>query len=321
MRPSSLLSPLGLFFAAPAVLAQTSQAPLTGDALDLRLVTFNIRYDTSAREPGEKPWWESGCGSDPAGCRMPHVVDQLRHIIDAAPAGAPTLVGLQEALANQITDVVINLGDSWQYIGDGRDGGSRGEHCPILYDANAVEVLHERTRWLSDTPETVSKYRGIGQPRVVTIGVFRDLASGERFIHANTHLDAWNANARAAQIQIALTQISIVQASFGPLPVSLSGDFNTQPGNDAHLVMLESGIMRELWDLTESNRRAGPTDGTWTTFSPGYPAERLDYIWLGIDGRSPWEARQYEIVDNVIDGVFISDHRAVVGDVRLSTGA
>lgn len=318
MRTSSLLFPLGLLLALPAALAQESQVPFAGDALDLRLVTFNIRYDTSDRDPGEQPWWETGCASNPAACRMPHIVHQLRHIINAAPNSAPTLIGLQEAFANQITDVVLNLGNSWQYIGDGREGGNRGEHCPILYDADAVEVLHERTRWLSDTPEVSSSYRGIGPPRVVTIGVFRDLATGERFIHANTHLEAWDANARAAQIQIALSQISVVQAVWGGLPITLSGDFNTEPGHDAHLVLVDSGYMRELWDLAGSSRRAGLTDGTWTTFSAGERAQRLDYIWLGVNGRSTWETRGYEIIDNVVDGVFISDHRAVVGDLRLS---
>lgn len=315
---------LVLVAAASPALARFIQAPMVSSidsGLDLRLVTFNIRYDTSAREAGEQPWWHSSCSHSAAGCRMPHVVDHLRRLIDAAPAGAPTIVGLQEAYANQITDVVVNLGDKWQYIGDGREGGSYGEHCPILYNAAAVEVLHERTRWLSDTPETPSIYRDAEKPRIVTIGIFRDRITGERFIHANTHLDAWDANARSAQIQIALDQISRVQAEHGPLPVTLSGDFNTSPGDDAHLALLDSGYMRELWDLAGPEGREGSRDVTYTTFTPDAPdQQRIDYIWLGVDGQATWEAQRYEITDNVADGVYISDHCAVVGDLRLVRG-
>lgn len=319
MKWTILISPVLLATAVPALPQpqRNNQAQLTEDGLPLRLVTFNIRFDATYREPGEKPWWDIFCNTWPSRCRMPHVSSHLRSLVATAPRGSRTIISLQEALKNQLHDIQSRLGSSWAHIGVGRDDGkSKGEHCPILYDTTALRLIHAETKWLSDTPDKVSKMKGTGHPRVVTIGVFEDLATGERFIHANTHLEAWVGDARAEQVKVVVAQLRGVQEKYGPLPVSLAGDFNSAPGEDAYETMLQSGYMKELWDVAEHGARAGVYETTYTTFTPGQEESRLDFLWVG-PNEDQYEVRKYEIMNNVEKGMYISDHRAVVGDVFL----
>jgi len=317
MKWTILLSPLLLATAVPALPQGKPQVQLTQDGLPLRLVTFNIRFD-SGSEAGEKPWWDIFCNTWPGRCRMPHVASHLRSLVASAPRGASTIISLQEALKNQLSDIQVRLGSSWAHIGVGRDNGkSKGEHCPILYDTNALHLIHSETKWLSSTPDKAgSKIKGTGHPRIVTIGVFEDRASGERFIHANTHLEAWIGDARAEQVRIALEQLQHVQKKYGPLPVSLAGDFNSAPGEDAYETMLQSGYMKELWDIATYDTRKGIYETTYTTFRPGQEESRLDFLWVGTD-QDRYELREYEIMNHVDKGMYISDHRSVVGDVFL----
>jgi len=40
------------------------------------------------------------------------------------------------------------------------------------------------------------------------------------------------------------------------LAVFLAGDFNSFPDREAYLAMTKSGLMRDIWDLVELERRA-----------------------------------------------------------------
>lgn len=322
MKWTTPLTPALLVAAAVHALPQRDQAQLTGEGVALRLVTFNIRFDGTNLEAGERPWWDALCdmGYDYEHCRMPQVVNHLRDLVTSAPPGASTLISLQEVLSHQRADVQANLGASWASIGVGRDDGRhKGEHCPILYDTRLLRLVHSETKWLSETPDKPSRMPGTNNPRVVTIGVFEDRASGERFIHANTHLDAWVGDARAAQVRVVVECLRDVRSRFGPLPVSLAGDFNSQPGEDAYETMRQSGYMRELWDLAKPGARGGVFEATYTTFSPGQDESVLDFIWVGPDDEDLFEVRGYHVMSNVEGEMFFSDHRAVVGDVVLKT--
>jgi hypothetical protein len=119
----------------------------------LRLASYNIRFDKFGSEPlsgsdatkvagpekpeGEMPW----------GTRRYKVADELLfHRVD--------LVGIQEALRNQIMDLQVLLGDDWGWIGVGRDDGKdAGEHTPIFYNKRRLELLDSTNFWLSPTPD------------------------------------------------------------------------------------------------------------------------------------------------------------------------
>ncbi|KAK0611286.1 endonuclease/exonuclease/phosphatase family protein [Immersiella caudata] len=306
-----------LLFIAPlfgGALSQTTPAPLS-----LRLVTFNIRYAATSLSTGEKPWTASSCtASNPSTCRKFLLLNQLDSILATAPSNGTTLIGLQEVLSSQLSDIKSHLGSSWSHIGIGRDDGkTRGEYSPILYRNDLLTLLFSETKWLSPTPDTPSFGWNAGSRRVVTIGVFESKTTGRRFIHANTHLDNASAQARTEGIKVAMGRIEAVQKQWGPVGVVLTGDFNSAKGQDAHKVVADGGVMEELFDLASAEGKVkGTNRATFTGFQSG-TLTFIDFIWVGPKKEKKFTLQRYEIWGNVAQGVYFSDHRAVVGDVTL----
>ncbi|KAL8418151.1 hypothetical protein RB594_001678 [Gaeumannomyces avenae] len=191
---------------------------------------------------------------------------------------------MQEVLNSQLKDVKKGLGSDWDHVGVGRDDGkTKGEYSPILYKKTDLRLLDSTTKWLSPTPDEVSFGWGAGSRRVTTIAVLEHAATGRKLLHANCHLDNVSAQARSEGIKVVVAQIKAMLAKWGPLPVSLSGDFNSSPYDDAFKTLADTGFMKgELFDLAQPDKVVGPYTGTYTTFSPdGRGAARIDFLWLG----------------------------------------
>lgn len=313
MHLSTLLS-AGLMATTTTTFAQAASLPM-------RLITFNIRYAAVLRDINEQPWTSDLlCGtSKPLNCRAPHVINLLKTKADtevSSAGGGVALIGLQEVLNNQLLDIKAGLGANWTHIGYGRDDGkTAGEYSPILYRADRLKLVYSEMKWLSPTPDVVSFGWGAGSRRVVTIGVFEDVATGRRFMHANTHLDNVSSQARTEGIKVVVARIKAVRAMYNDdLPVTLTGDFNSEPDGDAHKTLAAMGYLTEVWDSGAT--RLGSNQLTYTGFTTTGKS-RIDYVWFGPTAEKRFAARQFQIMDNYVDGVFMSDHRAVVADLTL----
>lgn len=229
-----------------------------------------------------------------------------------------SVIGLQETLEGQLSDIMASFGSDWASIGVGRDDGDKGgEFNPIIYRKDVFEVEHSETKWLSLTPDTPSKDWGSGSNRIVTVAVFKHTATGRRFIHANTHLDNASGEARTNQIGVAVDVIKAVDTKFGPdLPVTLTGDFNAADTDGAYSTLVGEKYVEDLYKLASTAQRTGGA-ATYTGFSDEF-SSRIDYIWLGPQGKNSFSVDAYKTVDNLVDGVKVSDHKAVVGDVILN---
>lgn len=282
-------------------------------SLPIRVFSFNIRYATSSLETNEKPWWSILCLFDHDRCRDYHLCSTLGNY--AYPVET-AVIGLQEVLDDQLSDVLSNLGSSWAHIGVGRDDGdTEGEYSPIIYDTEVLRVVYSETKWLSETPDEVSYGWGAGSRRIVTIGVFEHIATGKRFLHANTHLDNVSQQARIEGIKVVVSQIETVQATYGPLAVTLTGDFNSDPtGTDAYSTLKGLDYVTDMWTTAT---HLGTNQLTYTGFSDT-GVSRIDFIWYGPNDGSYYTVNQTEIVGNKVNGIYISDHRMVVGDLILN---
>lgn len=293
------------------IAAQTTASVLprqTGPQ-DVRSITFNIRYAAPAGIY-ERPWSTRG----------PLVISQLKQATTSATeAGSVPIIGLQEVLNQQLLDIKKGLGSEWAHLGTGRDDGKQsGEFVPILYKTDTVRVLASTQKWLSKTPDTPSFWLGAGSKRYVIVAVFEVIKTGKRFIAANTHLDNVSQEARVEGVKIALQTIRTMQSQWGnSLGVVLTGDFNSAPGSgDAYGTIDKDGYLDDLYTLATAAQRFGPS-GTFSGFDPkAEPNNRIDFIWLG-PNTTAWTVRRYEVLSNVVGGVYISDHRAVVGDITL----
>ncbi|POS74248.1 endonuclease/Exonuclease/phosphatase [Diaporthe helianthi] len=286
----------------------------------LRLISFNIRYDNTDLSFGdlELGWLGLPCAGDQTLCRAPGVIDTLANQTDEVSSVA--VVGLQEVLGHQLNDIMGALGADWASIGVGRDDGKGGgEFNPIIYRRDVFEAEHSETKWLSLTPDTPSKDWGSSSNRLVEIAVFRHVATGRRFIHANTHLDHQSGEARTNQIGVAVDMIKAVDARFGPnLPVTMTGDFNAGDRDPAYTALVNERYVDDLYTMFgfDPSRRTGQP-ATFTGFADEF-SSRIDYVWIGPQGSNAFSVNAYKTVDNVVNGVKVSDHRAVVGDITFN---
>jgi iron complex outermembrane receptor protein len=260
-------------------------------AQDLRVVSFNIRYD--AAQDGLDRW----------PLRRPHVVDHLRR-------AAPELIGLQEVLRNQLDDLGALAG--YASVGVGRDDGrDAGEFAPILYRSGRLTVLETSTFWFSDQP-TVPGSRSWGNnvTRVCTWARFHDRATGTRFYVYNVHLDHQSQASRERSVASLLD--SIRARRHADDPVLVTGDFNAGEDNPAVRAMV--AVFRDTY------RVAHPADtvvGTFNAFRGDSTGPKIDYIFAG----EGWEVADAGI-DRALspEGRNLSDHFAVTARFRPTLG-
>lgn len=285
-----------LVLLAAAVLALASDPAWAADrrpaAPDsaLRVMTFNIRYDTA--NDGADAW--------------PHRKDLVASMVRLHGAD---LVGLQEALRHQIGDLLERL-PGFAYVGVGRtDGREAGEYSAILYHTGRFERLDDGTFWLSETPEVPGKGWDAAFERVVTWAKFRDRETGAVFFHFNTHLDHVGVQARAESARMIRQRIA---ALAGDAPVVLTGDFNTTDETEPYAILTggEAGLQDAM--RVSEHPHHGPTS-TWNGFEAIAPDQRIDFVFVGGGVR----VRQHAILADTWDGRFPSDHLPVLAELVL----
>ena len=194
--------------ALPSAVAQVApREPLT-------VMTFNIRYGTA--KDGENHW----------SARREMLFDVIRE-------QNADLIGLQEALAFQIDEIIVAV-PGYAVVGVGRDDAARaGEYSAILFRKDRLRVAEAGTFWFSDTPSvTASKSWGNNITRICTWTRFID-ADGRGFYHFNLHLDHESQPSR--EKSAALLKQRIETRPFASEPVIVTGDFNVGERNPALL--------------------------------------------------------------------------------------
>ncbi|KAJ6119732.1 Endonuclease/exonuclease/phosphatase family protein [Penicillium sp. IBT 18751x] len=283
--------------------------------LPIRVLTHNIRYATTSPFKGERLWAE----------RRQLMLNELEYHTRYC---RESFICLQEVLHNQLEDIRAGLNPAqgsksqkWAYIGVGRDDGHEaGEYSPIFYRPAVWELLHWETVWLSETPSKPSKSWDAASIRIVTIGVFTHRASGNTVLALNTHLDDQGPRSRLEAARIIRSRIQGYQrGQYGGFisDIFLAGDLNSQENQEAYVDLTGSGDLCDTSKLVDASRRYGNID-TATGFGYGGHSERIDYILLGSEGNQTWRVDGYSVMPNRFDdGVFNSDHRAVVADLTI----
>lgn len=291
--------------------------------LPIRVLTHNIRYATTSPFQAERPWAE----------RKQLLLNEFQY---EARHCQETFICLQEVLHNQLGDVLAGLNQEaepeaseWGYIGVGRDDGHEsGEYSPIFYRKAVWELIHWETVWLSKTPETPSKSWDAASIRIVTIGVFTHRQTQSTILAMNTHLDDQGSQSRFEAARIILEKISdykkktynhngLTRVISG---VFLAGDFNSEENQEAYKEVTKRLI--DAYKEVESAKRYG-NHITWTGF--GYEdeaASRIDYVLVEPPANQTQRltVSGYGALGNKFDdGIYCSDHRAVVVDLILSS--
>lgn len=252
-------------------------------------MTYNLRY---ASPKGPEAW----------PLRRP----AMKALLEEFP---PDLMGTQEGVYPQLRDLASDLpGHDW--IGTGRDGGSRGEFMAIFYRRDRFEPLAYDHFWLSDTPEVIgSSTWGNTNRRMLTSVHFRDRRTHREFHLWNTHLDHALQPAREKGA-------ALIRARLAKLPPSdrviLMGDFNAVATKNVVYDALTKEIgFTDSWFA--SARRRNETLDSFNGFGkPTFNSARIDWILF----RGEAEVSHAEVVDLAPGGRLPSDHYPVLARMR-----
>ncbi|WP_200946156.1 endonuclease/exonuclease/phosphatase family protein [Rhodanobacter sp. Root561] len=217
----------------------------------LRVMTFNVRVPA---DTGMNAW-----------------ENRRDLMVQVIKEQHPDLLGTQELTEEQGEYLAAHL-PGYAWFGQGRDGGTKGEHMGVFYRTDRLTVEHSGDFWLSDTPDVPgSRTWGQPLPRMVTWAWFHRRDGGGSFVYLNTHFPYRDEDVRPRM----LSAKEIVQW-IGKLPadtrVILAGDFNCAPETSVHAALTHD--LQDAWMTAAS--RSGPAK-TFHNFT-GNPDQRIDWI-------------------------------------------
>ena len=263
-------------------------------AQELNVMTFNIRYNTSRDSINAWPNRKDFA----AGQVLFHQVH---------------LLGVQEALHDQIVDLQQRL-RQYRYVGVGRtDGKEKGEYSAIFYDTTRLRLMESKTFWLSETPDSIGK-KGwdAAIERIVTWAKFRDRKTGKEFYHFNTHFDHMGKIARRESARLLVDKVAAIARK---TPVVVTGDFNAHPDDEPIRVIVDSSSNKRLIDAKAVS--ALPHFGPVGTFNGFGAKERdsqpIDYIFI----RNGFKVLRHATLSQTLQGRFSSDHFPVFASLQL----
>lgn len=257
-------------------------------------MTFNIRMNTPA--DGANAW---PLRKDKAASQI------VFHQVD--------LLGVQEALFDQMNDLQQLLPE-YKYVGVGRDDGkTKGEFSAIFYKASRFEVLSSSTFWLSESPEVPgSKGWDAAITRIVTWAYFKDKKTGKRFYMFNTHFDHMGKMARANSAKLLLEKVNTIA---GQTTAIITGDFNSEPTDEPIQIIKNSADALHLSDTEAISETPhyGPT-GSFNGFQPAELKDvPIDYIFY----KGKIKVFRHATLSQTWKGRFSSDHFPVFATVSI----
>lgn len=276
---------------AAATVAPLRAAEVPSDPAELCAVTYNLRFASAS---GGNAW----------PTRRPMMQALLREL-------QPDLMGTQEGVYGQLRDVASDLPEL-DWIGLGRDGGSRGEFMAIFYRRDRFEPLEYDHFWLSDTPLVMgSSTWGNTNRRMLTWVLFNDRKTRRNLYFWNTHLDHALQPAREQGAALILERIRTT-AKPG-VPLLLAGDFNAVAGrNPVYDQLVRDGGMTDTW--TAAGLRRNERMNSFNGFEPARAeGQRIDWIL----SRGPVSVRASEVITFARDGRYPSDHFPVAAWLTL----
>lgn len=262
---------------------------LSINAQDLRVLTYNIKYDNPYDTVNG---WNN---------RKDFLISQINYNL-------PDILGTQEGLYNQLEDIKNGL-HGYSYFGVGRDNGdNEGEFSAIFYNKTEINLLEERTFWLSQTPEIPSKGWDAAIKRICTYGLVEVKKTEKKILIFNTHFDHIGEKARLESSNLILQKIKEINVD--KLPVILMGDFN--------LEIESEGIQNILKHLNDThimaNKSFGP-DGTFNGFHFDKPVTRkIDFIFSSLE----IEVLKSGILSDSNDCKYPSDHFPICVELNFN---
>lgn len=256
---------------------------------ELKVASFNLRRSGTL----EHDKWEN---------RAPRCLELLK-------TEKFDIFGTQEVQKCHI-NTITSAG--YKVVGEPRDDKPDPEHSTIFYNPETVEMLSNKTFWLSETPDIPgSRSWETACPRICTFGTFKHKASGKIFVFYNTHLDHKSLLARENGMKLVMKKIAIYKMD---MPIILTGDFNSKP--ESNVYKITAGKLSDARYAAEKTL-PGP-DGTFHGYKSDPAAWRgkrpIDYIFVNDNAV---KVKTFQVVNDFKNKKSSSDHFPVVATVIL----
>ncbi len=235
------------------------------------------------------------------------VKNRAAFLLAALDAYAPDSFGVQEATAQWLELLDSGLGSRYARVGVGRDSSKNTEYSAVYYRTDKFKLLDSGTRWLSKTPNKAGSKDFLSSfPRICTWATLKNKQTGRVYTHLNTHLDHVLESTREQQAQVLVAQAKALEAKGA---VVCTGDFNTEEGAKAYKVVAAA---LDDTKMTAAVSDSGPTFHDYGRLLTG-KQKPIDFIFVtrGVS------VQRYKIIDNKIDGMYLSDHYGLCSDLVL----
>lgn len=259
--------------------------------LELSVMTFNLRFQTTHDEDNAWTFRKDLAAN---------ILKKYR----------PTVAGTQEGLHEMMTDMQERLPE-YDWIGEGRKGGTASEYNAIFYRKNELDVVDWGQFWLSEQPlGPYVKSWGATHNRICTWAHFKVKGKPQyEFLHYNTHLDNTSQLAREHGIRMLWERLSEHHERTG-LSAILTGDMNAEPGNSVidflRGVPDDDGTQCDLKDAYSIMRT--PPGLSIHEFQGGSEGQPIDYIFVSPEAR----VEDVSIIRDQPGGKYPSDHYPVL---------
>jgi len=271
--------------------------PIKG--LDLSVMSYNVYYDLSdtKRDPDD--------------------------VIVSVKQRSPDIFGLNESGMDWIEKFNDDTEISAAYgcaEGKAADKTSGASYNPIFYRKDKFELIEVGTKWLSATPDKMSKYPDAAHYKIFTYAILKDKASGVELMYINVHFDGSNDGDTHAKLdQVRKDQAEVLKSfaqEYTYLPIVIGGDFNEKPTSSVIRGMSSGTRFKYCMDVANEKIDIGATKKVNSKFELLSPENCgvLDYMFVTADSVT---VRKYEQFDNIIDGKYPSDHLPVCAEVTV----
>ncbi len=221
----------------------------------------------------------------------------------------PDFIGMQEVLNHQFGYLNDNLDEYASYGVGRRDGKEGGEFCPIYYKSAEFDVLDQGTFALSETPDVIgSKSWDAAVERITTYVVLKRRIDEAEVVVFNTHYDHRGYDARVKSSKLLKRKIREIA---NDRPIVLLGDFNVTRRSKAIKTLLRS----QIDDAMKKSRRVSGPNWSFHAFGSIKEEERplIDHIFVNGD----FKVEDYRVIDDMVDGKYISDHCPIMVSLLL----
>lgn len=230
----------------------------------------------------------------------------------------PDIIGTQELTSRALQDMEKILTE-YDYVGMGRDGGTKGEYTAVFYLREKFKLGEHYTFWLSATPDRPSRAWFAAFPRICTTCTLSLIDTpNQRISIFNTHLDHMSYLSRVNSLKLITRKIE-EQYAKNQDSVLLMGDFNATPTSKTIRKWDIQRTAKESIGLINSYHKrkqlkAGPVGRSYHGFKGSVEGKPIDYIFVSPD----LEIKETEICRDKVGEHFPSDHYPVIAKLDWS---